>query len=68
MGVGMRRPIAVSLFTGAMGLDLGLERAGFEIGVCVENDHSTCLTIRKNRLEIPLIEDDIRNLSGGDIL
>ncbi len=43
---------AISLFTGAMELDLGLERAGFKIRVCVDNDPSTCLAIKKNRLEI----------------
>lgn len=29
---------AISLFSGAMGLDLGIERAGFDIRVCVEMD------------------------------
>jgi DNA (cytosine-5)-methyltransferase 1 len=28
----------ISLFSGGMGLDLGLEKAGFECAVCVEND------------------------------
>ena len=29
---------AISLFSGAMGLDLGIKRAGFEVRVCVEMD------------------------------
>ena len=30
------KPTAISLFTGAMGLDLGFEQEGFEIKVAVE--------------------------------
>jgi len=40
----------VSLFSGGMGLDLGLESTGeFEILACVESDPSFCDTIRRNR-------------------
>lgn len=59
---------SVSLFSGAMGLDLGLEAAGIRASVCVEIDKHSCETIRKNRPEIPVIEDDIRNLSVQQVL
>ncbi|WP_439569201.1 DNA cytosine methyltransferase [Sphingopyxis sp.] len=39
----------VSLFSGAMGLDLGLERSGhYEILACVEKERSFCDTIERN--------------------
>jgi C-5 cytosine-specific DNA methylase len=42
----------VSLFSGAMGLDLGLERAGFEIAVAVECNPFAVETIRRNRPDL----------------
>lgn len=36
----------VSLFSGAGGLDLGLERIGFEVRAAVEQDPSACATLR----------------------
>lgn len=39
----------LSLFTGAGGLDLGLEAAGFEIAGCVEIDEDSRRTLRQNR-------------------
>lgn len=57
----------VSLFSGAMGLDLGIERAGFNIRVCVERDAEAASTIRANT-QIPVIEDDITTVSTEDIL
>ena len=57
----------ISTFSGAMGLDCGLEMAGFNIRLCVEIEHTTAETIRANHPDLPLIEDDIRNYSGADL-
>ena len=58
---------AISLFSGAMGLDLGIEAAGFDIKVCVEMDHWAAETITINT-SIPVIERDINDVSSEDIL
>ena len=57
----------VSLFSGAMGLDLGLERAGLNISVSVEMNKLACQTIRENT-SIPVIENDITKVSTEEIL
>jgi DNA (cytosine-5)-methyltransferase 1 len=58
----------ISLFTGAMGFDLGLEEAGLRIAVCVEYDHQCCESIRLNRPAVPVLESDIRALTTSEIL
>ena len=59
----------LSLFTGAGGLDLGLERAGFEIAGCVEADADCRGTLRINRPEWSLLEPgDIHAHRPSDIL
>lgn len=57
----------VSLFSGAMGLDLGIEQAGFEAAVCVEIDKAAIKTIKKNRPNLPVIEKSVAEVSGDEI-
>lgn len=64
----MEEMLAISLFTGAMGLDLGVEKAGFKVTAAVEIDKNACEAIRINRPNLPLFETDIANVTGKDLL
>ncbi|MDU1911925.1 DNA cytosine methyltransferase [Fusobacterium sp.] len=57
----------ISLFSGAMGLDIGAEKAGATIKVCIEKDKFAAATIRRNT-KIPVIESDINEVSSEKIL
>ena len=59
---------AISLFSGAMGFDLGLERAGFEITVAVECDKYALETIKHNRPDLPVINSRIEDVTTEEIL
>lgn len=61
-----KKPIALSFFSGAMGLDNGLAKAGFETLLCCELDNACRKTIVKNRPDIALI-GDIREYSAKQI-
>ncbi|MBI5664583.1 MAG: DNA cytosine methyltransferase [Nitrospirae bacterium] len=61
-----KKPTALSFFSGAMGLDIGLEQSGFEILSCCELDNSSRKTILKNKPLISLI-GDIRDYDAGQI-
>lgn len=61
------KPIALSFFSGAMGLDLGVERAGFEIRLACEFDKFCRQTITQNRPDTALL-GDVNDYSSRDIL
>lgn len=62
------RPAVISLFSGALGLDLGLERAGFQIRVAVESNRFAAETIRRNRPDVPVIQKKIEAVKTEEIL
>lgn len=57
----------LSFFSGAMGLDLGLEKAGVTTYLACEVDKASRQTIEKNKPEIALI-GDIRDYTAEQIL
>jgi DNA (cytosine-5)-methyltransferase 1 len=62
--------IAISLFSGAGGLDLGAERAGYEVRAAVELDRDAAATMEKNftHLVAPVIQKDILKTPTSEIL
>ena len=56
----------ISLFSGCGGLDLGFEKAGYEIPVANEFDKTIWSTFKVNHPNTKLIEGDIRNISDED--
>ena len=56
----------ISFFSGAMGLDLGLEQAGLHVKICQDFDVSCVKTIEANGKNAIL--GDIRNIAPEDIL
>lgn len=65
----------ISLFSGAMGLDIGMERSGrFEILACVEKEPSFCATIRANQesgglsKSLKVFEGDINGIDPAEVM
>lgn len=74
----IRKPSYVSLFTGAGGLDIGLERAGFKAISLCEIEEVFCKTLAANQgrthadgidyfKETRILSADIRDLVGADL-
>ena len=56
----------ISLFSGAMGLDVGLEQAGLETAVCQDFEKACVATIRANGRRV--LEGDVREIDAEQIL
>jgi DNA (cytosine-5)-methyltransferase 1 len=54
---------SIELFAGAGGLAIGLEQAGIKCLALNELDHWACETLRKNRPDWNVIEDNVKNVS-----
>ena len=63
-----QKPKVISLFSGAGGMDIGFENAGFETVVAVEFDPSCCDTLRANRPHLKVIQGDVSSIKTEDIL
>ncbi len=57
----------LSLFSGCGGLDLGFEKAGFEIPIANEFDPTIWETFKINHPKTKLLECDIKNVQGNDL-
>jgi DNA (cytosine-5)-methyltransferase 1 len=54
---------SVELFSGAGGLALGVEAAGFKHIALIERNRDACATLRLNRSDWNIIESDVRNIN-----
>ena len=61
-----KKPIALSFFSGAMGMDIGIEKAGFQTIFASEINNACRKTIKRNQPDIALT-GDIRNYSAAEI-
>ena len=57
----------ISLFSGCGGLDLGFERAGFNIPVANEFDRTICPTFKANHPDTKLLEGDVRKITKEEV-
>jgi DNA (cytosine-5)-methyltransferase 1 len=68
----VERPSALSLFSGAGGMDIGVIQAGFDVKACVEIDPHCCETLRaavtRERRSTRIIEDDIRTIEPVNLM
>lgn len=60
---------AISVFSGAGGMDIGFRAAGFKVLACVEVDSACCQTLEANMPSYTkILERDIRSVSGEELL
>lgn len=68
----MNKLKAISLFSGAGGMDIGVTQAGFEVEACIELDSNCCQTLRENirrsDASTKVFEGDIRVFNPEELL
>jgi DNA (cytosine-5)-methyltransferase 1 len=64
----MSKRFAISVFSGAGGLDLGVEQAGFSVGAAVEYDATACDSLRVNFPGMAVLQGDIRGIGTKQLL
>ena len=62
------KPTVISLFTGAGGLDYGLEAAGFHTSVAIELDEEACKTLKHNRPKWKIIQKSVSDVTADELL
>lgn len=62
------RATAISLFSGAGGLDLGAQQAGFHVSAAVEIDRDSVATMEKNFPDARVVARDILEVSTEEIV
>jgi DNA (cytosine-5)-methyltransferase 1 len=61
-------PTVISLFTGAYGLDLGFELAGFKVMVALDISEESYKNLKANRPKIPFLLGDVKGFTTSEIL
>lgn len=61
-------PIAIDIFSGAGGLSLGFETAGFRVVQAIDNSRYAAATYRQNHPHVDFIESDIQRIDHGECL
>jgi DNA (cytosine-5)-methyltransferase 1 len=68
----VKTPKALSLFSGAGGMDIGVTRAGFNVLASIEIDPNCCSTLRHNidrdRVDTLVIESDVREVDPRQLM
>jgi DNA (cytosine-5)-methyltransferase 1 len=71
-GQSMKHLRALSLFSGAGGMDIGVRKAGFEILAEIELDQYCCQTLRaaceREKRKTLVIENDIRQIEPKELI
>lgn len=70
--MGSHKYKAVSLFSGAGGMDIGVLQAGFEVLACIEHDPNACETLRHNiekeGRRTQVLEGDVRDVDPAALM
>lgn len=61
-------PSAISFFTGAGGLDMGIQAVGFDIKLCVEIEQTYCDTLKLNHPDLNIRQGDIMDYDKKRVL